>query len=78
MNRLQVIPELFPAELLSKLLEGIEIKTDNDRLHEVRVNTIISIANRCLILILTLMSYVGVYLPILTDVFLDQRREQSY
>jgi hypothetical protein len=38
-NLFQVIWELFPDEILERLLEGVRVKTDNDRLMEVRFNT---------------------------------------
>ena len=41
MNTFQVVWELFPDEILKKLLEGIKVKTDNDRLMEVKFHTIL-------------------------------------
>jgi hypothetical protein len=42
-NLFQVIWELFPDEILERLLEGVRVKTDNDRLMEVRFNAMFQV-----------------------------------
>ena len=57
-NLFQVIWELFPDEILERLLEGITVKSDNDRLLEVKFDVMtFQLLKHCLVTNCTAILY---------------------